>query len=73
MQIRVQKRWLIKMYSTEDFIMEPEGLEMRLKGVKALIQVQKQIASPPNPSNAPPRLPFNPASTVYKLPSRACC
>lgn len=53
MQIRVQKRWLIKMYSTEDFIMEPEGLEMRLKGVKALIQVQKQIASPPNPSNAP--------------------
>lgn len=31
------------MYNTEDFIMEPQGLEMRLKRVKALIQVQKQI------------------------------
>lgn len=41
------------MYSTEDFIMEPEGLEMRLKGVKALIQVQKQIASPSKPQKWP--------------------
>ena len=35
------------MYSTEDFIIYPKGLEMRLERVKALIQVQKQIASPP--------------------------
>lgn len=54
MQIRVQKRCLIKMYNTEDFIMEPEGLKMRLKRVKALIQVQKQIASPPKPMEMAP-------------------
>lgn len=42
------------MYSTEDFIMEPKGLEMRLKRVKAVIQVQKQIASPPKPLEMAP-------------------
>lgn len=34
--------------------MEPEGLEMRFKRVKALIQVQKQIASPPKPLEMDP-------------------
>lgn len=42
------------MYSTEDSIMEPKGLEMRLKGVKAVIQVQKQIALPPKPLEMAP-------------------
>lgn len=42
------------MYSTEDFITEPKGLEMRLKRVKAVIQVQKQIASPPKPLEMAP-------------------
>lgn len=41
------------MYKTEDFIMEPEGLEMRFKRVKVLTQVQKQIASPPKPLKWP--------------------
>ena len=54
MQIGVQKRCLIKMYSTEDFIMEPKGLEMRFKRVKAQIQVQKQIVSPPRPLEMAP-------------------
>lgn len=34
--------------------MEPEGLEIRLKRVKALIQIQKQIASPPKPLEMAP-------------------
>lgn len=42
------------MYSTEDFIMEPKGLEMRLRRVKALIQVKKQIVSPPKPLEMAP-------------------
>lgn len=38
--------------------MDPKGLEMRLERVKALIQVQKQIASPPRPlENGPTWLP----------------
>lgn len=39
MQIGIQKRCLIKMYNTEDFIMKPEGPKWDFKKIEVLRQV----------------------------------
>jgi hypothetical protein len=54
------------MYSAEDFIMEPEGLEMRIEGVKALLQVQKKNRfTSKTPGRGPACLPLNLAAVQF--------
>lgn len=66
MQIGVQKRCLIKLYSTEDFIMEPKGLEMRFKSKSTDTSTKTNCFTSKTPGNGLTWLPFNLASSQFK-------